>query len=256
MGGALLGDKMARTRLLHPGFFSDEKVISVPALHRILFQGLWILADREGRLEEKPVEIKIRVLPMDDCDISAMLTVLAAAGLILRYKIGAKSYIAIPNFLRHQKPHQREVNSDIPPPQRAETTEAQPRHGSSTTKVQPEHNLGRVEPGVSVSNSVSKGGTNAASAAPPEPLRERMDAVWFERHGVPYSWSFEDEQAMRPALQKASGNPNAVLDRWRAAVFWPDWPQCGSVKDLVKHWNRYGAKQQQQPDKTSNQVRL
>ena len=47
-----------RARNIKPGFFRDEQLMQVPPLGRILFAGLWCLADREGRLPDRPAQIK------------------------------------------------------------------------------------------------------------------------------------------------------------------------------------------------------
>jgi len=36
-------------------------------LARLLYPGLWMLADREGRLEDRPLRIKAEILPYDTC---------------------------------------------------------------------------------------------------------------------------------------------------------------------------------------------
>lgn len=107
---------MARARLLKPGFFTNEELVEVDFGTRLLFQGLWILADREGRLEDRPKRIKMAVFPADDIDVDACLTLLAEHGLIRRYTVGTGRYIHVVNFLKHQTPHHREPESVIPSP--------------------------------------------------------------------------------------------------------------------------------------------
>ena len=63
---------MARKRMLHPGFFTDSKLLQLNPLHRLLYAGLWGLADREGRLRGDPMDLKIKLLPGDNCDVAAM----------------------------------------------------------------------------------------------------------------------------------------------------------------------------------------
>lgn len=43
---------MARARYIKPGFFTNERVGELDPLDRILWQGLWCHADREGRLKD------------------------------------------------------------------------------------------------------------------------------------------------------------------------------------------------------------
>lgn len=108
---------MARIRSIKPEFFLDEELSSVPVLARLLFIGLWCLADREGRLEDKPKRIKAQILPWDPCDPDTLLSSLAATRLIIRYTAeNGKNYIQIRNFTKHQAPHHREPPSVIPDP--------------------------------------------------------------------------------------------------------------------------------------------
>jgi len=75
-----------------------------------------MLADREGRLEDRPLKIKAGLLPYDSADMDALLGELQSAGLIVRYAVNGSKYIAIPRFSEHQQPHVRESASSIPGP--------------------------------------------------------------------------------------------------------------------------------------------
>jgi len=107
---------MARSRNIKPGFFKNEILAEIEPLGRILFSGLWILADREGRLEDRPKRIKAEILPYDNCDADNLLNQLAQSDFIIRYKVDGCCYIQIVNFLKHQNPHKNEVASVIPAP--------------------------------------------------------------------------------------------------------------------------------------------
>jgi len=146
---------MPRARLLKPGFFKNEELARLSERHRLLYAGLWTLADREGRLEDRPERIKGELFPYEaDIDVNALLTDLQHAGFIVRYTYGdnstsSKSHdrshaIAIPTFSHHQHPHQRETPSVIPPPTSKRsrlllTTEgkAAPRHRPGIAKEAP-----------------------------------------------------------------------------------------------------------------------
>lgn len=107
---------MARARLLKPGFFTNERIVELDPFARLLFAGLWTVADREGRLEDRPKRLKLQLFPADDIDIDALLNDLVGAGLIERYRVGEGCYIAILGFKQHQSPHMREPASTIPAP--------------------------------------------------------------------------------------------------------------------------------------------
>lgn len=108
---------LARARSIKPGFFTNEDLAEVPPLGRILFAGLWTLADREGRLEDRPNRIKVAVLPYDSVKVENLLGDLSGGGFIVRYESNGKRYIAIPTWHLHQNPHHMEAPSDIPAPE-------------------------------------------------------------------------------------------------------------------------------------------
>lgn len=107
---------MARTRNLKPAFFTNDKLAEVEPLGRLLFQGLWCHADREGRLLDRAKKLKAEILPYDDCDIEKLLTALAERGFIERYVVNEVHYIQVVTFTKHQRPHFKEGDSELPAP--------------------------------------------------------------------------------------------------------------------------------------------
>jgi len=105
---------MARSRNIKHKFFLNDDLADLPALCRLLFIGLWCIADREGRLEDKPRRIKTEALPYDDCDIEDLISKLAEANFIKRYTVNEENYIQITTFKKHQNPHKNEIPSVIP----------------------------------------------------------------------------------------------------------------------------------------------
>jgi hypothetical protein len=124
---------MPRARLLKPSFWKNEDLARLSAHTRLCFAGLWNLADKEGRLEDRPEWIKVELFPYEG-DITAqlvdeMLDALALGHFISRYvSRGKHHYIAIPKFLSHQTPHHREAPSRIPAPSfRRRASRARPK---------------------------------------------------------------------------------------------------------------------------------
>jgi len=107
---------MARARNIKPGFFLNDELAKNQPAGRLLFAGLWLLTDREGRLEDRPRKIKAEILPYDDCDVDKLLTGLHDTGFIVRYSTDNHDYIQVINFTKHQNPHPKEAASIIPPP--------------------------------------------------------------------------------------------------------------------------------------------
>lgn len=104
-----------RARNLKPGFFQNEQLAELPIEARLLFAGLWCMADREGRLEDRPKRIKMAIFPADMIDVEPLLRGLADQKLIVRYLVGGVAYLWIPRFMEHQNPHPHERASVIPP---------------------------------------------------------------------------------------------------------------------------------------------
>ena len=104
---------MARARNIKPGFFTNDTLAECSPLARLLFIGLWTIADCRGRLHDRPKKIKAELLPYDDCDIESLLQELDKHGFILRLALGKYRAILIPAFNKHQNPHHKERPFDF-----------------------------------------------------------------------------------------------------------------------------------------------
>ena len=126
---------MSRVRSINPGFFLDDALADCQPLARILFAGLWCIADREGRLKDNPRRIKPETLPYDDVDITMLLEELSTGGLIHRYTAEGTAYIAIPSWKKYQNPHYREAESVIPAPSGQRWTDLESTSGQCWVNV-------------------------------------------------------------------------------------------------------------------------
>lgn len=95
---------MSRIRSVHPGFYTDEDIVTVSMAARLCLIGLGIEADDKGIFEWKPVRLKMRLFPVDAIDMPEILGELVEAGLVRPYEVDGRRYGAIRNFRRHQKP--------------------------------------------------------------------------------------------------------------------------------------------------------
>ena len=105
---------MARARNIKPGFFKNADLVETSFETRLLFVGLWTLADREGRLQDRPKQIKMELFPADNVDVDSCLNDLSQFGFITRYVADGKRVIQIVNFSKHQTPHGKEADSELP----------------------------------------------------------------------------------------------------------------------------------------------
>jgi hypothetical protein len=109
-----------RARNIKPGIMSNEALAALGPYAYILFTGLWMIADRDGRLECRPKRIKALVMPLWDeissTDVENLLEKLCESGFLARYIVGEQEYICIAKWREHQKPDPRERASTLPPP--------------------------------------------------------------------------------------------------------------------------------------------
>jgi hypothetical protein len=115
-----------RARNIKPAFFSNEVLAALPCWQRLLFIGLWTVADREGRLENRPARIKMLLFPCDNVDIEAGIASLASAGFLTCYEVDGRRLIAIPAWRKHQNPHHKEAPSVLPAPSGQPCMDAKP----------------------------------------------------------------------------------------------------------------------------------
>jgi hypothetical protein len=95
---------MSRIRSVHPGFFTDENVVSVSLPARLALIGLGIEADDKGVFQWKEKTIKMRLFPADNIDVGALLAELVGEGLLIQFCVDGRQYGAIKNFRKHQRP--------------------------------------------------------------------------------------------------------------------------------------------------------
>ncbi len=105
---------MARIRSIHPGFFTDEAIVSASPQAQVFLIGLWTQCDDQGVFEWKPVTLKMRILPAANCDATVLLAELAALGIIKQIDVGPLKYGLVRNFRKYQRP--KKPNSAYPLP--------------------------------------------------------------------------------------------------------------------------------------------
>ncbi len=165
---------MPRIRSIRHDLFLDEELAeaaSIPA--RFLLTGLWTIADKQGRLEDRPKRIKAQIYPYDDVDVDALLRELSQGGQIVRYIVNGMNYIEIASFLKTQKPHPKEVDSDLPGPEPGDFMESREK----PVKAMKKHEVLGI-------GSLSMGNGSGTSKGPPSVDKNAheggFDAFWRE----------------------------------------------------------------------------
>jgi hypothetical protein len=109
---------MARIRTVKPEFFTSLTVAGLSVEARLTFIGLWTHVDDQGRCVDDPRLIKAAVWPLDDrisSDVERDLKELTESSLILRYKVGERSYLCVRAWDEHQRIN-RPTKSKLPAP--------------------------------------------------------------------------------------------------------------------------------------------
>lgn len=90
---------MPKMRGIKPELWTDDDLIECTPLARLLFIGMWNFMCDNGHLADKPKQIKLRVLPADDCDVDRLLGELVNNGLIER----RDGFVKATNLPVHQR---------------------------------------------------------------------------------------------------------------------------------------------------------
>lgn len=191
---------MARARNIKPGFFTNDLLAEVNPLGRLLFAGLWTIADRDGRLEDRVKKIKAQVLPYDDCDCDSLLQELDSKGFILRYAVGNDRFIQIVKWTEHQNPHVKEAESTIQAPDKNSANTVQDISLTGTSRAD------SLNPITDSLNPITSSGAAAQPASEPT----EFEMAWLAyppRSGA----SRTDSLKAWKARVKAGANPSEIL---------------------------------------------
>lgn len=122
---------MARIRSMKPEYFADEDLASTTSRDaRLLYPGLWCLADEHGRVRGNPNFLKGAVFAYDDdldaAAVDRLVDELIAAGKVVRYRVGNSTYLYLPRLSTHQRLEPEKVPSRLPSPMDSDAHPALP----------------------------------------------------------------------------------------------------------------------------------
>jgi len=152
---------MARIRSIKPEFWTDEKVVAVSPLARLVFIGLWNFVDDHGRIPYSPLRLKMQILPADSADFPQLLAEISEIGLVTIYAVDDKQYLQVNGFDKHQKIDKR-AKSKYPDP---------PIPANSRRNLPLDQGREGIKEGISAD----------ASAPHPEPTIDTPEARYFRR---------------------------------------------------------------------------
>lgn len=227
---------MARARNIKPGFFKNADLVETSFETRLLFVGLWTLADREGRLQDRPKQIKMELFPADNVDVDACLNELTQFDFIRRYVADGKKVIQIVSFSKHQIPHGKEADSQLPDEHgvytvhernksglvtgnfSTYTSQAQCKHSASTVPEQCEHPLNPESPILNpeIKNLLSESGDS--NSLPAETKTDNVVKIDSAKPQIPYQQIIDAYHEALPELPavrlQTEARRKAIKSRW------------------------------------------
>jgi hypothetical protein len=94
---------MPKMRGFKAEIWTDEKFVELPPLARLLFMGMWSYACDNGHLDDKPKQIKMRVLPTDDVDPAVLIEQMIELGMVERHD----DMLTVTKLREHQRIDER-----------------------------------------------------------------------------------------------------------------------------------------------------
>lgn len=235
---------MAKGRHLKTEFWTDKNIVQLTPLARLLYLGLWNYAHDCGHLDDEPLELKMRLLPADNCDVDELLQELADHGRIIR-KDGV---LDLPKLAEHQKPDKRWFTRCPPCKEAHEHAEATTSNGGqstpNTTRPPSAHHEATTRPPgdhhADVDVDVELMGIDgvtapAAKAATKKKPAIRLSADWepTDEHrkrcadeGIVIASQVARFKAHAEANDRRQVNWNAAFTQWLLNI--PEWQRQGS----------------------------
>ena len=174
---------MARARNIKPGLVANAELAECSIWARYLFALLPTVADREGRLEDRPKQIKGELLRFDSQDAEPLLIELASHRFIIRYQNSDGRWIQITKFWKHQTPHYSEKASHIKPPTLQEWPRNERPHSTGKEADDEPINTGDHQENTET-DGIIKGGSQPPDSLIPDSLNLIPDSLIPEKTHV------------------------------------------------------------------------
>lgn len=206
---------MPRIRTVKPEYWTDEKIVELSITARLFFIGLWNFADDNGVLENKPKQLKIRIFPTDDVEVTRLIDELNNLNLIITYETNGASFIYIRNLTKHQV-IDRSRKSNLPTPP-IDLINQQVVEIKQNQLKSPEISPGREGKGIGKERKTT----------PPTPLRGNGVSVDFERFWSVYPKKIGKQAALKKwqALKRTYQlpPPDQIIGAVEKQKTWDQW---------------------------------
>jgi hypothetical protein len=193
---------VSRIRSIHPGLWTDVEFVGLSAFARLLFIGIWNECDDKGIFLWSPLHLKMRILPADNLDASQLLAEIEAAGNVRRYDVGGKTYGAVKNFAKFQRP--KKPNDIHPAPA---VILAFAGHGGELAPAEHDEVREEFPTGGEKSQQMEEGGGNGSS----EPIGSGVPPTAIDVRKV----IFDTGLSILTAAGRTDRDARSILGRFR-----------------------------------------
>lgn len=205
-------------RGVKPELFTDSKIVRLSPLARYLFIGLWTQACDNGHVDNDEMEIKIRLLPADNADVTALLDEIEAVGLIST----TPTHITIPNLPKHQRIDSRwfktcDMEGCEKPEIAADGTDSRAPHDENTTGPQRGHDENTTGPRDELRGIEGEGegkGARRATTLPADWSPIESHAKKAREYGLDLNWQSEKFKNNATAKGLTYKNWNSAFHTW------------------------------------------
>ena len=143
---------MARSRVIKPEFWNDEKLARVSREARLTFVGMWTCSDDYGVTKGNLAWLKSQIYPYDEnlkmSEFAKWIGELESIGRILGFTQEDEKYYYIKHFSDHQRvDHPSAIRNPSPPADILSTDSRESREDSRALRVETEvkQNINRIE---------------------------------------------------------------------------------------------------------------
>jgi len=228
---------MARIRTIKPEFWTDEKIVELSPLARLLFIGSWNYADDHGCLSPSAKQLKLRVIPTAVEDADKLVDELFEMGLFERMQDpSGREFWHIANWSKHQRVN-RASDSEYGPETEWRKLSTRGFREDSVSA------LGSFSEDSVLKGKEGKGREGNGMDIAPQAAQRKPNPIWdtlCDLYGDPSEPQRKLYGRVTAYLARQGADPPEI--RHRSALIIEEWgTKAATAASLEKHWSRYDA---------------
>jgi hypothetical protein len=251
---------VARIRSIKPEFWDDRKLAKRTSRDaRLLYIGLWNLADEWARLNGDPQWLKGQVFSYDDdLDADAVAKLLEelenpALGAVVAYEVDGDPYLFLPKLERHQRLEPEKVRSRLPAPPAWALGPRDPEPPSAAPAPPPGKSESRTD-------SSERRADQSAQDADQDGQRANKSALLYvagsREHGAGCREQVVARARAGPVPNAPAAAPAELPDDWKpsdALLRWANATHPGldlnfETEQFCRYWRSEGRRKKSWPD--------